>query len=98
MTEDTGKRLFAPSVVKTVNGVRIGVVGITSTIVQATMAPDYARGLHFTFKEGVQEEVDRLRSEGVEIVLLATELGPCAGSTPCARDPECGFHSRRTYA
>lgn len=71
----TGKRLFAPSVVKTVNGVRIGVVGITSTIVRATMAPDYARGLHFTFKEGVQEEVDRLRSEGVEIVLLATELG-----------------------
>lgn len=73
--EASGKRMFAPSVVKTVNGVRVGVVGITSTIVKNSMAPDYGRGLRFTFKEGVQEEVDRLRKDGVEIVLLATELG-----------------------
>lgn len=73
--KNSGKRLFAPSVIKTVNGVRVGVVGITSTIVQATMAPDYSRGLLFTFKQGVQEEVDRLRNDGVDIVLLATELG-----------------------
>lgn len=71
----TGKRLFAPSVVKNVNGVRVAVVGVTSTIVDRSMAPDFSRGLRFTFKEGLQEEVDRLRSEGAEIVLLATELG-----------------------
>lgn len=71
----TGRRLFAPSVVKTVNGVRVGVVGVTSVIVDKSMAPDFSKGLRFTFKEGVQEEVDRLRREGVEVVLLATELG-----------------------
>lgn len=71
----TGRRLFAPSVVKEVNGVKVGVVGITSVIVDKSMAPDFSRGLRFTFREGVQEEVDRLRREGVEVVLLATELG-----------------------
>lgn len=71
----TGKRMFEPSIVKTINGVRVAVVGVTSTIVDKSMAPDYSRGLRFTFKDGLQEEVDRLRAEGAEIVLLATELG-----------------------
>ncbi len=80
----TGKRMFAPSIVKTVNGVRVGVVGITSLIVDKSMAPDYSRGLAFTALEDVQEEVDRLRAGGVEIVLLATELG-LAQETQLAR-------------
>lgn len=71
----TGERLLAPSVVRTVNGVRVGVVGITSVIVDKSMAPALSKGLRFTVREGVQAEVDRLRREGVEIVLLATELG-----------------------
>lgn len=81
----TGQRLFAPSVVKEIDGVRVGVVGITSVIVNQSMAPDYAKGLKFTFKEGVQAEVDRLRRDGVEIVLLATELG-LAQETRLARE------------
>ncbi|MGZ8415332.1 MAG: bifunctional metallophosphatase/5'-nucleotidase [Gemmatirosa sp.] len=71
----TGQRLLAPSVVKMVNGVRVGVVGITSVIVDKNMAPAFSKGLRFTLREGVQAEVDRLRKDGVEIVLLATELG-----------------------
>ena len=71
----TGARMFAPSVVKRVNGVRVAVVGVTSTIVDKSMAPDFSRGLRFTFREGLQAEVDRLRADGAEIVLLATELG-----------------------
>lgn len=82
--EKTGRRMYAPSVVKTVNGVRVAVVGITSLIVDKSMAPDYSRGLRFTFKEDVQKEVDRLRADGVEIVLLATELG-LAQETQLAR-------------
>lgn len=80
----SGKRLFAPSVVKTINGVKVGVVGITSIIVDKSMAPDFSKGLRFTFQEGVQSEVDRLRAEGVQIVLLATELG-LAQETQIAR-------------
>lgn len=71
----TGDRLFAPSVVKEVGGVKVGVVGVTSVIVDKSMAPAYSEGLSFTFKEDLQTEVDRLRREGVQIVLLATELG-----------------------
>lgn len=81
----TGERMFAPSVVKTVNGVRVGVVGVTSVIVDKSMAPDFSKGLRFTFKEEVQAEVDRLRREGVEVVLLATELG-LAQETRLARE------------
>lgn len=71
----TDARLFAPSLVKLVNGVRVGVVGVTSVIVHQSMAPDFSKGLRFTELQGVQAEVDRLRARGVEIVLLATELG-----------------------
>lgn len=71
----TNTPLFAPSLVRTVNGVRVGVVGVTSLIVHESMAPDFSKGLRFTQLEGVQAEVDRLRGMGVEIVLLATELG-----------------------
>jgi S-sulfosulfanyl-L-cysteine sulfohydrolase len=73
--EGTRKRLFAPSVVKTVNGVKVAVVGVTSVIVQSSMAPDYSSGFWFGFKEELQEEVDRVRAAGAQIVLLATELG-----------------------
>ena len=73
--ETTGKRLFTPSVVKTVNGVKVAVVGITSVIVQSSMAPAYSKGLRFGFKEDVQQEVNRLRAAGAQVVLLATELG-----------------------
>lgn len=71
----TGDRLFAPSVVKEVGGVKVGVVGLTSVIVESSMAPDFSTGLRFTFKDRLQAEVDRLRRDGVQIVLLATELG-----------------------
>lgn len=71
----SGRRLFAPSVVKEIDGVRVGVVGVTSVIVESSMAPAFSSGLRFTFKEALQEEVDRLRREGAAIVLLATELG-----------------------
>jgi 2',3'-cyclic-nucleotide 2'-phosphodiesterase (5'-nucleotidase family) len=43
--ETTGRRLFAGSVVKTVNGVKVAVVGITSVIVQSSMALAYSKGL-----------------------------------------------------
>jgi S-sulfosulfanyl-L-cysteine sulfohydrolase len=81
----TGQRMFPASVVKNVNGVRVGVIGITSVIVDKSMAPDFSKGLRFTFKEDVQTEVDRLRKDGVEIVLLATELG-LAQETRLARE------------
>lgn len=81
----TGVPLFAPSLVKEINGVRVGVVGITSVIVHHSMAPDFSKGLRFTQLEGVQAEVDRLRAQGVEIVLLATELG-LAQETRLARE------------
>ncbi len=71
----SGNRLFAPSVVREVGGVKVGVVGLTSVIVDTSMAPAFSTGLRFTFKEDLQAEVDRLRREGVHVVLLATELG-----------------------
>ncbi|HXG84944.1 MAG TPA: metallophosphoesterase [Pyrinomonadaceae bacterium] len=81
----SGERMFPASVVKSVGGVRVGVVGITSIIVDKSMAPDFSKGLRFTFKEDVQAEVNRLRGDGVQIVLLATELG-LAQETRLARE------------
>ena len=81
----TNERLFAPSVVREINGVRVAVIGITSLIVDKSMAPALSEGLRFTQTAGVQAEIDRLRREGAEIVLLATELG-LAQETRLARE------------
>lgn len=94
----SGKRLFTPSVVKTINGVKVGVVGITSIIVDKSMAPDFSKGLRFTFQEGVQNEVDRLRREGVQIVMLATEQPIVEGGVPVIQSgAEGSFLSRLTF-
>ncbi|MHB0969985.1 MAG: bifunctional metallophosphatase/5'-nucleotidase [Thermoanaerobaculia bacterium] len=81
----SGRRLFSPSLVREIDGVKVAIVGVTSVIVDKTMAPDYAKGLKFSFREGLQDEVDRLRKEGAAIVILATELG-LAQETRLARE------------
>jgi 2',3'-cyclic-nucleotide 2'-phosphodiesterase (5'-nucleotidase family) len=72
-----GRRLFAPWLVREVSGLRIGIIGIASNIVDKTMPLHFSEGLHFT--DGRKELpgfINELRSkQGVDLVVVLSHLG-----------------------
>ncbi len=73
----TKKRLFPPYSVKEVRGLRIGLVGLASNIVDKTMPASFNEGLHFTLgREELPPIVDVLRTqEKVDLIVLISHLG-----------------------
>lgn len=75
--ESSGRPVFPPYVVKTVNGVRIGVLGYTDHFVKTRQSPAYSAGLRYTEPAAtVEADVKRLRErEKVDVVLALGHLG-----------------------
>jgi 2',3'-cyclic-nucleotide 2'-phosphodiesterase (5'-nucleotidase family) len=73
----TKERLFPPYSVKEIGGLRIGLVGIASNIVDKTMPPSYSEGLEFTLgREELPPIIDVLRTqEKVDLIILISHLG-----------------------
>ncbi len=73
----TKKSLFSPYSVKEIGGLRIGLVGIASNIIDKTMPPSYSEGLKFTLgREELPLIIDVLRTqEKVDLILLISHLG-----------------------
>ena len=73
----TKERLFPPSVVKEIDGLRIGLVGIASNIIDKTMPPSYSEGLYFTLgREELPPIINVLRTqEKVDLIVLISHLG-----------------------
>ena len=73
----TKSLVYPPFVVKDVGGLRIGIVGIASTIVDKTMPPSYSEGIFFTLgKDELPPIIDRLRTqEKVDLIVLISHLG-----------------------
>jgi 2',3'-cyclic-nucleotide 2'-phosphodiesterase (5'-nucleotidase family) len=73
----TKERLFPPYVVKEIDGLRIGLVGIASNIVDKTMPPFYSESLYFTLgREELSPIIDVLRAqEKVNLIVLISHLG-----------------------
>ncbi len=74
---DNEQRMFAPYMIKEINGVKVGVIGIASNIVGANMPPNFSEGVRFTLgKEELKELVPVLREkENVDLVVLLSHLG-----------------------
>lgn len=72
----SGERLFEPSVVHELGGVRVGFVGLTSPIIPE-MSPHFAAGLRFPDPHTTLPRcVARLRHEqGAELVVAVSHLG-----------------------
>jgi 2',3'-cyclic-nucleotide 2'-phosphodiesterase (5'-nucleotidase family) len=72
----TGERVLPPFIVRNVGGVRVGIIGITTTRGPRALGTESTRG--FTFTAGDAELaglVTRLRArEGVDVVVVASEL------------------------
>ncbi|HEY8706795.1 MAG TPA: bifunctional metallophosphatase/5'-nucleotidase [Burkholderiaceae bacterium] len=69
--------VFEPSRVIERGGVRIGIIGIASNIVDKSMPPSYAAGLRFTLgNTELPAHIERLRTEErVELIVVLSHLG-----------------------
>jgi len=74
---ETGKLVFPPYLVKEVNGVRAGIIGIASNIVDKVMPASYSAGVRFTLgNEELPGYIAQLRNdEKADIVIVVSHLG-----------------------
>ncbi|MDY0213215.1 MAG: bifunctional metallophosphatase/5'-nucleotidase [Desulfuromonadaceae bacterium] len=73
----TKERFFPPYSVKRIGGLRVGLVGVASNIVDKTMPPSFSQGLRFTLGlEELPAIIDILRTtENVDLIVLISHLG-----------------------
>jgi 2',3'-cyclic-nucleotide 2'-phosphodiesterase/3'-nucleotidase len=75
---------FAPYLVKTVGGVKVAVVGVTTSAIPEWEKPEHTRGLEWVLpEEGVERSLEELESEKPDVVLAAVHGG-------LDRDPATG--------
>ncbi len=74
---DTGSLVFPPYMIKEIGGLRVGVIGIASNIVDKTMPPHFSQGLQFTLgREELPGVITQLREgERVDLIVLLSHLG-----------------------
>lgn len=73
---ETGQRRHDPYLVKEIDGVKVGVIGMTSIKVIKEMAPAVGKGWRFTFKEGLVETIRELKQrQKADVLILLSELG-----------------------
>lgn len=86
MTTLAGREVLPATLVKDVNGVKVGFIGITSDIVKyvyALLAPDFkftgeglsAAEAEIAYRDLINRHAAKLRSAGAEIVVVMSELG-----------------------
>ncbi len=75
--ERPGNLFFPPYAVREIGGVRAGIIGIASNIVDKTMPPHFSEGLHFTLgKEELPRAIAQLREqERAQLIVLLSHLG-----------------------
>ncbi len=73
----TNKPVFPSYVVKEVGGLRIGLVGIASNIIDKTMPPSFSEGIYFTLgKDELPSVISILKNkEKVDLIILISHLG-----------------------
>ncbi len=75
--ETTNALVFPPYAVKVIDGLRVGIIGIASNIVDRTMPDSFSEGVRFTLgREELPVVIDTLREqEKVDLIILISHLG-----------------------
>ncbi len=75
--KETKKPVYPPYIIKEAGGLRVGLVGIASNIIDKTMPSSFSEGIYFTLgREELPPIIDILRSqEKVDLVVLISHLG-----------------------
>lgn len=72
----SGELVFDPFTLIDIGGLRVGVIGIASNIVDKTMPPSYSEGLRFTLgREELPGYIKELKDERADIILAISHLG-----------------------
>ena len=73
----TKKPAFQSYIIKEIGGLRIGIIGIASVIVDKTMPPSFSEGIYFTWgKDELPPIIDMLHNkEEVDLIVLLSHLG-----------------------
>lgn len=75
-TEADSELVFAPYLIKEVNGVRIGFIGFTEPEIKTRQPPFMSDGLGFSTTDVLQGFIDKVRDEeNVDSVVLITHIG-----------------------
>ncbi|EGA90960.1 5'-Nucleotidase domain protein [Planococcus donghaensis MPA1U2] len=75
MDDETRDVFLTPYTIKKLNGITIGVIGLTYPYVDITMPPDFSEGLYFTKGvEEVREAVEALQDQ-VDVIVLLSHMG-----------------------
>jgi 2',3'-cyclic-nucleotide 2'-phosphodiesterase (5'-nucleotidase family) len=73
----TKKPVYPTYTIKEIGGLRIGLIGIASNIVDKSMPPSFSEGIYFTLgKDELPQIIDLLRNiEKVDLIVLISHLG-----------------------
>lgn len=73
----TNKLVFQSYIIKEIGGLRIGLIGIASNIVDKTMPPSFSEGIYFTLgKDELPPIIELLRmKEKIDLTVLISHLG-----------------------
>lgn len=72
---ESQRNFFEPHAIKELNGIKIGIIGLTYPYVDITMPPDFSDGLSFTKGvEEVRESIQALDGQ-VDVVVLLSHMG-----------------------
>lgn len=73
----TKKPVYQSNIIKEIAGLRIGLIGIASVIVDKTMPPSFSEGIYFTLgKDELPPIIDSLRNkEKTDLIVLISHLG-----------------------
>lgn len=75
--EDNNELVFPPYLIKEINGLKIGVIGIAATIVDKVMPKHFSKGIYFTMgNEELPGYIAELKEEqDVDLVVVLSHLG-----------------------
>jgi 2',3'-cyclic-nucleotide 2'-phosphodiesterase (5'-nucleotidase family) len=75
--KETNELIFPPYIVKIISGLRVGIIGIGSNIVDSTMPPSFSKGVRFTLgRDELPVVIEKLRAnEQVDLIILISHLG-----------------------
>lgn len=74
--KDSDELFMKPYLIKEVSGVKVGIIGVASNIIDRNMPKSFSEGIYFT--DGDKElpgYIHELREQGAEIVILLSHLG-----------------------
>jgi 2',3'-cyclic-nucleotide 2'-phosphodiesterase (5'-nucleotidase family) len=75
--QTTKELVFPPYIVEEIGGLRIGLIGVASNIIDKTMPPSFSKGIEFTLGlEELPPIIDTLRNqEKADLIILISHLG-----------------------